>query len=496
MARKIRLRYAGLVAFASRILSVFTGLGFMTALTRNVPLTEFGVWQYIFLLAFYFTFPGGISNYWVTRYIARGFKAAKTGLTINLTFSTLSLAILLLISPYAAKTVNTNPMYFTLGSFMIPAMLLVSSLEAIAGGCVPHVTSYGSATFEITKVILGLITIVYMKTGLYGAISSIIMAYLAQAIFLLVSLRGYVAEGNIEWNTAKKWLRTGWVPIYTYLVSLLMSLDAFIVTLLTFSSEPIALWKAALMITNVVGYSTLLASALYPKLLSGGSEKDVETSFKLVLMLAVPSTVGALLLAEPLLKIFKFEYVAASMILRVSTLTVFLGCIGGVLNSVIIGTEKIDTEDVPFRKLLKSRLFLLPTLSYIYAFTYLPLIYAFTTVIINLHIEPVYVNVVLACNLVALLASTPILIYKYRLAKRVLPFKFPIKSLAKYAVASAVLACILILFYPKGFFQTMMLVLTGAFAYFLILFIIDKDTRDLIARILSTLKVSDKKSTR
>lgn len=489
MARKIRLLYSGLVAFASKIFSVFTGMVFVTMVTRKVSESDFGVWQWITLIISYITFANCIMNYWVTRYMARGLKTAKTGLTTSLTFSLIGFIVLFLISPFAAKIVNTEPVYFMIGSFLVPAMYLVSSLEAIAQGSVPHVTGYGFVVFEITKVALGLITVFFMNMGLYGVIASILVAHLVRAVVLLVSLRDYVTEGSFDWNAAKKWLKTGWIPLYSGLALLLPTFDRFIVTLLTQSPRPISLWGAASTIVTVVGYSTVLAYALYPKLLSGGSGKDVETSLKLVLMLAVPLVIGALLLAEPLLQILKHDvYAVAAPILQVSTLFVFLTSIGMIFSSVVIGTEKIDTEDASFRRLLKSRLFLVPTIYYVKMLAYLPLVYLVTTTIVNLHLEPVHVNIPFYCNLTMLLLSIPTLTYMYILAKRVLPFKFPIKSLAKYVAASMALLVIIIPFYPRGFARTITSIAISTVAYLLVLYAIDKDTRDLINQIISTIK--------
>jgi len=495
LARRIRLRYTGLVVFASRIFSVFTGLAFLFFLTRNVtldndPLKAFGVWALVMVVVSYLIFPHYITNYWVTRDVARGFKVAKTSLVMSLAFSLLGFAISLIISPYIAKMVNADPAYFMVGSLILLAWYLVLNLEAIASGCTPHIIGYGSVTYEITRVILALILIVYLKTGLYGAFISIIIAFLAQAAFLLMSLRGHVTEGTIDLNSAKKWLKMFWVPLYTSLAPFLLSLDAFIVTLFAFSSLPLSLWRAALTFTTIVGYSTDLAFALYPKLLSGGSEQDVETSFKLVLMFVIPSATGALILAESLLQIFKREFVEAAIILRVNVLAVVLTCVLGILNSVIIGTEKVDIkEDASFKKLLKSRLFLLPTLSYVRALMYLPAICVISAFIVNLSLEPVYLNLPLACSWIGLFSLIPVFAYEYMLAKKILPFHFPVKSLAKYSLASVVLAGVTFLFHSRITVQTIASIFLGAFAYFSVLFIIDRDTRQLITSIISTFKL-------
>ena len=489
MARKIRFRYTGLVMFMSRVISILTGLAFVTMVTRNVSLTEYGIWQYMVLLVSYFVFPNRTINYWVTRFVARRFKVAKIGLLMNLIFSLIGFVVLFAISPFVAKLVNTDPLLFMVGSLIIPSMYLVAGCEAIAKGSSPHINAYGFLTFEVTKVILGAITILHMQIGIYGALVSVLIAYIAQASFLLTNLRNYIREAHVDWNTASKWLRTGWIPLYSDLPPILVSLDAMIVTMLTSSTEPIGLWKVGTTITQVVGFSSLLTYALYPKLLAGGSEEDVETALKLVLTFAIPSAIGALLLAEPLLWILGYQYRPAANILRMSILSVLLASIGDIWNSIIIGTEKVDTKQLSFKRLLKSRLFLLPTLNYAKVFVYLPLVCIVTTTIISTHTEPVYLNVPFACNVMSLLTLIPIVTYTYRLAKGILPFKFPLKSLAKYVLASMVLFIIIIPFYPRGFAGTITLITISALAYFLILCAIDKDTRELVSQVISTFKM-------
>ncbi len=480
--------------FTSRIISLLTGIAFATIVTRNVSLTEYGVLQYITLLVSYFLFPNRIINYWVTRQIARQLKVAKTGLIMNLIFSLICCLVLLFISPYAAKTVNADPMLFMIGGLTLLAMYLVASFETVAQGSIPQINAYGFLTFEGVKVSFGVVTILYMKIGIYGALISVLIAYISQAIFLFANLGSYVTEANLDWNTVKSWLRTSWIPLYSGLASILISLDALIVTLLTSSTDPIGLWRAALMIPQAVGYSSLLTYALYPKLLAGGNEKDVETSLKLVLMFAVPSAIGAILLAEPLIRVFNPEFIIASNILRVGVMTAFLTCIGGILGTIIVGTEKIDKTDLSFKKLLKSRLFFLPTLSYTQLLIYLPTICITTITIINLQAEPIYLNITLTCNIIAFLAYVPIIAYMYRLAKKLLPFHFPITSLGKYLLASVAIVAIATTFHPRGAIQTITLVAISALVYFLILYAIDKDTRELFSQVISTFQTGDKKS--
>jgi len=41
---EIRLKYSGLIVFASRLLSVATGIAFVLMITRSVSEKQFGIW--------------------------------------------------------------------------------------------------------------------------------------------------------------------------------------------------------------------------------------------------------------------------------------------------------------------------------------------------------------------------------------------------------------------------------------------------------------------
>ncbi|MEM1574679.1 MAG: hypothetical protein QXF09_00190 [Nitrososphaerota archaeon] len=491
MARKIRLRYTGLIAFSSRIFSIFTGLIFITTVTRNVPVYDFGIWQYISQLISYFLFPLCIISYWSTRYIARNIKVGKTSLLLTSLFSMIAFIFFLIISPYVAKGVNADIAFFILGSLILVFLSLINGLESIAHGYKPHVPSYGFIIFEIIKVILGIITVFYMRTGLYGALTSLLIAYVAQSIFLLIVLKDEI-HGNFNLEITKKWFKMGWVPFYNNFSGFLTSLDILIVTLLTSSSEPIAFWKAATTVAIVIGYSNSLALALYPKLLSGGSGKDIENSFKLVLMFSIPLTIGAIILAEPLLRILRSEYVLAANILRICSISFLIGSLRSIIDSVIVGTESIDiNENITFKKLLRSKLFLLPSLTYISNIFYLPLTYFITNYLLRDNSQQSFINIPLYINVVGLIINIAIFIYTFNLSKKIISYNFPIKNVLRYIFSVIIMSLIIILFYPKTFRETILLVGFGAMIYFSILLLIDEETRQLLKNSLKMLRMEN-----
>lgn len=188
--------------------------------------------------------------------------------------SLVGLIVFIYFSEPAADFLNTNPFYFLIGGVTILAIVAIGNLEAITYGVLPQVPAYGFLIFEFSKVFLGLFTVFILKMGLLGAMSSVFLAYLIQTLVLTIFLREELGKG-FDLAIVRGWFKRLWLPIASNLALVLSGLDVIIITLLTDSSEPIALLKASQVIATTISYSSVMASALYPKLLSGGGKRDI-----------------------------------------------------------------------------------------------------------------------------------------------------------------------------------------------------------------------------
>ncbi|MEM2585022.1 MAG: hypothetical protein QXP99_05845, partial [Thermoproteota archaeon] len=103
--KDIRLRYSGLVNFASKILSVVTGLLFTIIVTRRLSEEAFGTWQFYSDLISYFLIPSCIVNYWLVRDLRRGRQVVKSGVFFNSTMSIISTLLFLILSPLFSSQV-------------------------------------------------------------------------------------------------------------------------------------------------------------------------------------------------------------------------------------------------------------------------------------------------------------------------------------------------------------------------------------------------------
>jgi len=475
------------MTFLSGIFSAFTGLLFVIIVIRRLSPEDFGLWMLISVYASYFVFPSGAISYWITRYAARGLQVSRTGLYVNGGLALLGFLVYSILAPYMAASVEADVVYFYLGGFMILLTPTVSSLIATAYATKPEVQSYGSVAFELAKVILGALIVAFLRLGLSGAIATIILADLFVVGFLLFLLRDEL-QGGFNGDVAKKWVFLSWIPIFGSLSGLLISLDTIILSNLTGSTLPKAYMEAPTRISGVISSSSLLAYALYPKLLGGGGKKDVETAIKLVLLFAVPLTVGGFILAKPLLYVLREEYSITEDILRVLALVALFTCISGVFDAIITGTEWIELrENATFKDYLKSKIFLLPALTYVQATLYIPSVIALTYYATSNQIP--YVSLVFYCVLSRTITAVPIVLYKWLIAKRIMEFKIPWANLVRYLAAAGVMAIFTLLFYPSGAYTERILyvlsnllpvIAVGALIYLGIAYIIDRDAKALI----------------
>ncbi len=93
---QIRLRYSGFIVFTTQMLGIITGLIYTLLLTRNMTVSQYGIWTNIFDYTLYFMLFSSVLPFWVTRFTARGKQGTvKTSVFTQLTIGVVSLLIYL-----------------------------------------------------------------------------------------------------------------------------------------------------------------------------------------------------------------------------------------------------------------------------------------------------------------------------------------------------------------------------------------------------------------
>jgi len=477
---KIRLKYSGFLLFASKILSVATGFGFILMIARSVSIEEFGIWGNINDILGYFVLLAAVIPFWTTRFVSREHAgSAKTGLIANIIISIASASIYLALLPIITSVLNIPSVYtilYAVVSVQIIQLYVASAFEAILLTEKPQTIGYGLLVSETCKVILGFILIIHLKLGLQGTIYTIIIAGTAQAT-LYMKLTANSLKESMNWSYLREWLKASPVNLYSIVGNRIAAFT--LIFLFMYGELARGYYQAAFTVASIIGYSAFLTSALYPKLLSQVSIEDISTSFKMILMGAIPMTAGAIVLSNSYLSILSSvgkDYTEAGIVLSLLALSTLVASISQIFYTIVVGVEKIDVKaKIPFRQLMKTRLFQMFTLPYVQSAIALP-----ATLFALVYVAKSPLEAVIYLTVIGLIIELIMFLCRFVLAWKCLVFSFPWKNLAKYIIASAIMVSVLIVFpHSERLLPTMGLTALGAIVYLVILAAIDRETREI-----------------
>ena len=490
---EIRVQYSGFIIFAARIISVATGLAFQYMIARSTSQAEYGVWFNVNDVLAYFTILAGILPFWAMRFVARNEKgAAKTGVLANLAISIAATLVYLPLLPLITSALHVRgyiSIYLLIAAQIIELHLL-NALEANLRAKKPQTLGYGLLIAEILKVLLGCILIFgRILSPLEGAVISLTLAIAAQITYYL-KLHVEELKQNVNWAYVKEWAKGSIANIYNAIGN---QIAAFIfIMLFTYGGETArSNYGAAFQIANIITYSSFLAFALYPKLLAEKNSSDITSSIKSVLMFAIPMTAGALALPDLYLTILKPEYSAAWPVLMVLAVDSLVATISTFYGFVLYGFEKFDEEaKITFLQLLKSRLFIAFSLPYVHSAITIPLTYHVLT---SYTFDPV--GCALAVAIINSAARFAMFLILRAMVNKITKIIIPWKNIAKYVIASAIMANTLIYITKMPQFpanpkvhQILGLTVFGGLIYITIIALIDDDARKLTKSIWLEIK--------
>jgi O-antigen/teichoic acid export membrane protein len=498
---EIRLQYSGFVIFAAKMLSVITGLIFQFMVAWSTTKEQYDIWFNVNDVLAYFTILIGVAPFWVMRFVARGKEGStKTGFVTNLVVSAIStiayLAFVPFLLPMLGISGNFLPVYL-IASLQIVELYVITLFEACLQATIPQTIGYGLLVQQFGKVALGYVLIVQMGQPLIGALVATIAAISIQ-LFYYFKLLADRFKQKIQWGYVKQWVKGSVANIYN-VIGTQISAYVFIMLYELGGAGGRGRYGAAATISNVISYSSVLAFALYPKLLADKKREDITTSLKMVLMFAIPMTVVAVVMSDSYITLLRQDYPDASIVLAVLAVDALILVTTNIFSAVLFGMESFDQDEkISFKDLVRSRLFIAFSLPYINSVIVLPLTYyVLTTYAFN---QPL--QAALSVSIIVIIARFILFIILYALARKTVKIDIPWKSISKYVLASAVMGALLFLLpHPAGiptmattmeiiFHIAEVLVLTGvgAAVYLVIVMAIDKDARTLPKAILQEIK--------
>ena len=432
----IRVTYSGLIAFVVGLVSVFTGMFFVIIVTRRLTPDEFGTWSLIGTMIGYFLISETLISFWNTRQIARGEEVGKTSLVSSITFAFASIPFYVILVYFVSQSSNAIYSSLILGAILLPVIFVSSTLSGVNLGHKPQVTSYGSLIFEITKIPVALLLVLFFDLGVTGAIVTILIAYLLRIAVQLYFARTKLVKA-FSLRILRRWLKLGWLPLYSQANTLLQSLDILFYTFLTGSVIGIAYYSAALAIAALVKHSSKVSQALYPKLLSGASHEFVYENFIRFTYFAIPLLGLTIIFAKPAMFALNPLYEAASTIAIVLSFKLFFSTIRINLNKVVQGIDTVDIDQNPkFSSLLKSKIFFVQTIKHIHSISHIVIIVTIIIILFSYGLSEL--EIVTWWALASASLEIPFLIYMWIYTQKHIKFSFPFINSAKYVGATLV----------------------------------------------------------
>jgi len=449
---------------------------------------EYGILGIFNIIIPYFTILAGAISFWTMRFVSRRAEgAAKTGLFANFALAIIAvliyLALLPIISP--AFRLESYLIVYLIMAAQVVEVYLISVLESSLQGNRPEYVGYGLLIGEILKVALCYSLVAWRQMGIQGAALSIVIAFAVKASFYIKIVFKELRQ-KLVFAYVREWVKGSAFNIYNVIGDRIAAIVFLMIT--WYGTETAnSYYYATSQIANIIVYSTFLAFALTPKLLSESKLGEATMSLKLVLLFAVPMTAGVLVLPSSYLVFLKEtgEYVAATPVLMILAIDALILTTSTIFNYVIMGIERVDEKaKIPFREVARSRLFIAFSLPYLHAAITLPT--AFYAMTFLAHNDPLQVAIYITG--INTIGHTAIFLVQYCVVSRAVKFQIPWDSIGKYALASAVMAAVLYFTHPARRLTTLIVTAIGGLVYVGVLLAIDKGTRSLLRMSIGILK--------
>jgi len=500
---KVKLRLSGGLAFASNVFSYLTGFIFVTLVTRRLTEEEFGVWALIGSLINYGLVPFYLVSPWISRDAARGKKLLGPALVLFLFLMPISLITYLVISSQYAITIGYDPTIIILGVIVLIPHIFLNLGDAIQSGYAPQNLGIAKTIFEISKIVLGFCIIILLNMKLPGVLITLSLAYLLQASMLIYFSRS-LFEKNIRKDLIIKWIKGTSISIVQVVTNIIAASNIILMAWIIGHAEIVGYWQAAITASALVSYSSLLMYGLRPRLISGGTQRDLDKAFDFTMMLMVPLLFGFFLLSKDILWVLRPTYSRvwiASCILAIGGVMTTLGEFGF---AAVYGTDKFDIGDsLSVRDYLKSKVFLLNKLELVLKSTYIACL-----AMVLIITKPLSLGIVELITLIASINLTIAIlksIIGLRLMRKYTPLRLNEGNIVHYLIASTVMAIFVYIVrtnigeLPSGALGAALylfpLIITGAVVYGATLYAINRDFRSFLREVYSFITQSFRSKT-
>jgi O-antigen/teichoic acid export membrane protein len=486
---KVRLRLSGAMAFASNVVGYLTGLIFTVFITRRLSERDFGVWALIGTFISYSITPFNLVTGWISRDAARGKKVLASAAALFILLTPISIIIYALVALGSATTINYDPSVMVFGLVVLIPYILLTLGTAIQSGYAPQNLGIAGIIFEISKVIIAFYLVLILRLGLIGALLTLSIAYLIQALFLLQKSTP-LFQKEIRKELIAKWLKGAPINLISVLSGAIGATDIVLMGLMA-GAVTAGYWQAALAASALVTSTQALMIGLGPRLISGGSQKDLDTALNFGMMVTIPAFLGFIALARDILWILRPAYTEAWIVACILALRSIIGILGGIGSTAITAKDEFDSNDnITIKDFIKSRIFLLNKIGLLLASLYIAAVACSLIIAQNMGMGTIEIITIIATlSLIFTIIGTLI---NMHLMKRLTSLKLTYRPLFKYTGSACIMATVVYflrtLFKPPlniiGVVGTVfLLTIMGALIYGLILYLISNEFRKYLTEI-------------
>ena len=384
----------------------------------------------------------------------------------------ISIIIFIILAPFLAGINDNNLFYWLIIALVIGTVNSISAIEII-GTAQVGITQIGNFINTLVKIFIQILAVFlgWSAGGLaLGFISGIIVSALINFRFIHLSLSKCNLSHFKSLFTYSFWtfLSSGGVLIFSYADTILIGF---------FMNEgDVGIYRIAFQLATVASFSvSAFQSVLFPWISRWHTQNNISMielslskAITYCLLLAIPITVGGIVLSDKLLYFLYgagFQSGANTLIIL---LFVQIASIFMILLTLCLNATNKPRESF-----------------------FVTLVSAILNIILNLFLIPI-LGIVGAATATLLTMSTNALL-AYILLKPVVKLSLEKKSIGYMILSSMVMACVLIvcIYYVKiqDFTNLFAIVLMGAFVYFIILFTLDEDLTSDIKNILTKMQL-------
>jgi len=485
---KVRLRLSGALMFAANLVGYLTGFLFTIFITRRLSEEEFGVWALIGSFITYSLMPFNLVSSWISRDAARGKKILSSAATLFLLLTPISIMIYFSMALGSAAAIKYDLGVMAFGIIVLIPYILLSLGTAIQLGYAPQNLGIARILFEVSKVAVAFYLVVILRLGLIGAFISLSIAYLLQASILLQKSK-QLFQKQVSRGLIAKWLKGAPVNTIQMVNNVLATTDIILIGIITGQAVLVGYWQAAIAASALVVSSSALMRGLSPRLISGGSQRDLDKAFDFTTMLMIPMLFGFLVLSRDILWILRPTYSSvwiASCLLALAGVIRTIGNFGSV---AILGTDRFDQkDDVPLKEFFASKIFILNKVSLILTSLYVVSVAIYLFIVKNLVLDiSGLITSIAAMSLVFRIVDA---LVKLRLMRRLTELRLTFRGVRNYIIASAIMTVIIYILRIRigslpvkaieAAVPILMLIIVGAIIYASTLYLISQEFRSFL----------------